>query len=131
MKEFFDKVLTWVKSNVLLSIIGLIAVIVIFFPKLFKGIFRTRPHADQWYTRAARERRKERKRPGRVLRSGVNGPKAGARRGRFLPRSVGMRKAGRTNRIIKSGVNRGKKAWQIKGSPEARRHMANIRRKRK
>ena len=35
------------------------------------------------------------------------------------------------NRIIKSGSNRGKKAWQIKGSPEARRHMAAIRRKRR
>jgi len=55
------------------------------------------------------------------------------RRRRSLPRSVGMRKVARTNRsfnrIIKTGRNRGKKAWQIKGSPEARRHMAAIRRK--
>jgi len=125
MKEFFDKALTWVKSNLLLSIIGLIAVITILFPKLLKGLFRTRPHADQWYTRAARERRKERKRPARP------GRRTFRTSPRPLPRSVGMSKVGRTNRIIKSGVHRGKKAWQIKGSPEARRHMAAIRRKRK
>ena len=123
MKEIFDKALTWVKSNVLLAIIGLIAVVVILFPKLLKGLFRTRPHADQWYTRAARERRKERKRPATRTRTVT---RVRTRSGKPLPRS-----AGRTNRIIKSGVNRGKKAWQIKGSPEARRHMANIRRKRK
>jgi|WetSurMetagenome_2_1015567.scaffolds.fasta_scaffold216976_4 hypothetical protein len=54
------------------------------------------------------------------------------RRRKVLPRSVGMSKARRTNvnRIIKSGRNRGKKAWQIKGSEAARRHMAAIRRKR-
>jgi hypothetical protein len=34
------------------------------------------------------------------------------------------------NTVIKSGKNRGKKAWQIKGSEAARRHMAAIRRKR-
>lgn len=57
-----------------------------------------------------------------------------SRRRRSLPRSVGLRKAtrskGSVNRIIKTGRHRGKKAWQIKGSPEARRHMALIRRKR-
>jgi len=59
------------------------------------------------------------------------------RRRRRLPRSVGMRRIGRpvrrrtsANRVIKSGRNRGKKAWQIKGSEAARRHMANIRRRR-
>lgn len=34
------------------------------------------------------------------------------------------------NSVIRTGANRGKKAWQIKGSDAARRHMANIRRKR-
>jgi len=38
---------------------------------------------------------------------------------------------GSYNRIIKTGANRGKKAWQIKGSPEARRRMAALRRIRK
>lgn len=57
------------------------------------------------------------------------------RRRKPLPRSVGLRKrvtrrAPGTNRIIKSGRNRGKKAWQVKGSEAARRHMAAIRRKR-
>lgn len=39
--------------------------------------------------------------------------------------------SGSYNRIIKTGRNRGKKAWQIKGSPEARRRMAALRRMRK
>ena len=55
------------------------------------------------------------------------------RRKPFL-RSVGMRKnnppAPASNRVIKSGRNRGKKAWYEKGSEAARRHMAAIRRKR-
>lgn len=53
------------------------------------------------------------------------------RKRRTLPRSVGMAKRRNINSVIKSGVNRGKKAWQIKGSEAARRHMAAIRRKRR
>jgi hypothetical protein len=50
----------------------------------------------------------------------------------FVPRSRGRRtkKSGSYNRVIKSGANRGKKAWQIKGSPEAKRRMATLRRMR-
>lgn len=59
------------------------------------------------------------------------GRKTYRRRRRTFPRSVGMRRRRSTNTIIKSGVNRGKKAWQIKGSEAARRHMAQIRRKRR
>jgi hypothetical protein len=40
------------------------------------------------------------------------------RRNRSIPRSVGRKRY----------AVRGKKAWQVKGSPAARRHMAQIRR---
>ena len=50
------------------------------------------------------------------------------RRRRALPRSVGVRRR-RTTRPRKQYTKGGKakKAWQIKGSPAARRHMARIR----
>jgi hypothetical protein len=38
---------------------------------------------------------------------------------------------GSYNRIVKSGRNAGKKAWQIKGSPAARARMARLRRMRR
>lgn len=55
------------------------------------------------------------------------------RRRRRTPRTVRKmrpvtRSRGSYNRVIKSGVNAGKKAWQIKGSPEAKRRMAALRR---
>ena len=59
--------------------------------------------------------------------------KRGARRRSVRRRPVGAiayRRKSSVNRVIKSGANRGKKAWQIKGSEAARRHMAAIRRKR-
>jgi len=52
-------------------------------------------------------------------------------RGARAVKSMGSARRRSVNTIIKSGPNRGKKAWQIKGSEAARRHMANIRRKRK
>jgi uncharacterized protein HemY len=126
MKDIFDNILSWVKSNMLMAIGIVIAVIVLLFPRMLKKLFRSRPHSDAWYTRAARERRKA-KRQGkpsyRLTRM------AGRRTGRYrkkIPRS-----AGNINRRIKSGPNAGKKAWQIKGSPEARRHMAAIRRRKR
>lgn len=65
----------------------------------------------------------------------ISGKVTRRRRRKPLPRSVGIRKVTRrrptsVNRVIRSGRNRGKKAWQIKGSEAARRHMAAIRRKR-
>jgi hypothetical protein len=51
------------------------------------------------------------------------------RRRRSLPRSVGMRRYSRSRRSYSKG-GRAKKPWQIKGSPAARRHMAQIRKKR-
>jgi hypothetical protein len=78
MKEFFDKVVTYIKEHKAVGIIAGVLLLFVLFKKL-KG-------------RAPRRRR------------------------RIIPRSVGMRKATRRT--------------SIKGSEAARRHMANIRRKR-
>lgn len=51
------------------------------------------------------------------------------RRHRTLPRSVGMRKYRRARRSYSRG-GKAKKPWQIKGSLAARRHMAQIRKRR-
>ena len=102
MNEFFNKALTWVKSNMILAIGLLLVTIVLFFPKLLGGLFR-KPRV--------------RHRPGYyALRSG-----------RTLPRSVGTGRR-RRNVVTKSG--RVKKPWQVKGSEAARRHMAKLRRMR-
>lgn len=57
-------------------------------------------------------------------------PKRRRRRAaRYVTKARTMnRSRGSYNRVIKSGVNAGKKAWQIKGSPEAKRRMAALRR---
>lgn len=105
MKEYFDKAKAWIMEH---KAVGILAGVLLLFIilKKFKGRTPRRRRISRIVTRSVTRRRKS------------------------LPRSVGMRKAGNSvNRIIKSGRHRGKKAWQIKGSPEARRHMAAIRRK--
>jgi hypothetical protein len=105
MGEFFNKAITYVKEHKAVGIIAGVLLLFVLFKKL-KGRTTRRRRIRHVATRSHTRRRS-------------------------IPRSVGMNKATRsTNRIIKSGRHRGKKAWQIKGSPEARRHMANIRRKR-
>jgi len=101
MKDLFDKIFAWIKANLLLSIGILVAVVVLFFPKLLKGLTG---------------RRRVRHRPGYYT----------ARSGRTLPRSVGTHRV--RKQYTKGG--RAKKPWQIKGSEAARRHMAKIRRMR-
>jgi len=110
MKDLFNKVLTWAKSNMLLAIGALLAVIMLFFPKLLKGLFGT-------------TRRRHRRIAGSPYSTGS--PYRRNKR-RTLPRSVGMRKIRR--QYTKGG--KVKKPWQIKGSIAARRHMAQIRRMR-
>ncbi len=98
MKETFDKVLNWIKSNILIAVGLLIVVVILFFPKVLRGLTGTR---------RIRHRRRFISLPYR-------------RRRRSLPRSVGMRK-----QYTKGG--KAKKPWQIKGSEAARRHMRRIR----
>jgi hypothetical protein len=105
MNEYITKAKTWFNEHKALGIGALVIVLFLIMKKL-------KP-------RTSRRRRISSARSRTV------------RRIKSIPRDVGMAKTGRSvNRIIKSGRYRGKKAWQIKGSPEARRHMAAIRRKR-
>jgi hypothetical protein len=104
MKEQIEKAKAWIMGHKQIAIIAGLVLLFVLFKKLKRSAPRRRRIIS--VTRSVTRRRKS------------------------LPRSVGMNKTGRSvNRIIKSGRHRGKKAWQIKGSPEARRHMAAIRRK--
>lgn len=95
MKEFFDKAWTWIKSNMLISIIGAAVVTMLFFPKLLK-------------LGTTRRRRR------RLATAG---------------RSYGVRYRKPRKPYTKGG--KAKKPWQIKGSLAARRHMAQIRRRKR
>jgi hypothetical protein len=105
MSEYIVKIKDWIANNKAVAIVIGVVVAFLAWKKLGKKTYRRKKR----YMKPTITRR-------RVSRSArVNKPAA---------RRVSV------NRIIKSGKNRGKKAWQIKGSPEARRHMALIRRKR-
>lgn len=102
MKEnIFDKVMNWVKSNPLMAAGAGLLAIILFFPKIF---------------RAARRRRSRRS----------YRPVVKYTRRRSLPRSVGLTRRGVPRKQYTKG-GKAKKAWQIKGSLAARRHMAQIR----
>jgi hypothetical protein len=97
METYITPVWNWIKSNMLIAGAIAIVLILVLFPKLLGGLFRTR-----------------RVRHRRVMSLPY-------RRRRSLPRSVG---------VARHRTKGAKKAWQIKGSPAARRHMAQIRRMR-
>jgi len=99
--EILNAAWNWIKANILISVVILIAVVLVFFPKMLKGLFG-----------APRLRRRR-----------VAASRPAIRRRRTLPRSVGMRKS--KPAYHKSG--KVKKPWQIKGSEAARRHMRKIR----
>lgn len=99
MNTFLTSVWTWIKANLVLSIVIGLGVLLIFFPKVLKGLFG--------HTRRVRHHR-------RVIPY--------IRHRRHLPRSVGVPGSHRRHT---PGT---KRPWQIKGSLAARRHMAQIRR---
>jgi hypothetical protein len=115
MNNFFTKIFTWIKANLLLAIGILIAVVVLFFPKLLRGLTGRRRirHRRGYYSRAGRR---------------VSARTYFRRPRRTLPRSVGIRRSRTRRQYTKGG--KVKKPWQIKGSIAARRHMARIRRMR-
>jgi hypothetical protein len=101
MSAIFTTIINWVKSNLYIAIgIGVALIAAIYF--LF---FKKSPR-----------RRVRHHRPARVI----------YRRNRSLPRSVGMHRSRPRARRMKGA----KKPWQIKGSLAAKRHMAQIRRRR-
>jgi hypothetical protein len=100
---------TWIKNNLMISILVGVAAIALLFPKVLKGLFgpeRRKVHHRASATRMAYT--------------------TYARRRRALPRSVGMHKV---RRHITRRSKGSKKPWQIKGSLAARRHMALIRKR--
>jgi len=108
--EYFEKIKAWIMANKTIAIIAGAIIAFLVFGKQFKKLFGGSPR------RRRRSSVRIVNRPRRTKRVTVNAPKG---------RSTSY------NRIIKSGKNRGKKAWQIKGSPEARRRMAALRRMRR
>lgn len=103
MNTFITNTIAWVKAHLVIAIVILIAIVVIFFPKLLRKLTGTRRRIHHRTYKALP-----------------------ARRRRSIPRSVGMHKTRR--QYTKGG--KAKKAWQIKGSLAARRHMAQIRKMR-
>lgn len=94
MSDTINKVIAWIKNNILISVLILLAVMFMFFRKQLNGLLGIK--------RRVKHRRAT------------------------LPRSVGTaRRRRKTTVLNKSG--KPKKAWQIKGSEAARRHMARIR----
>lgn len=108
--EYFDKIKAWIMANKTIAIIIGAVVAFLVFGKQLNKMFGGSP----------RRRR-------RTSLKVVNRPRRIKRVSRPVVRSTNKS----YNRIIKSGKNRGKKAWQIKGSPEARRRMAALRRMRR
>ena len=104
MNTFFISVWTWIKANLLLSAgIALVLVYVLFHKSINKMIAPHRVRHRPGYHRSITQ-------PNRTLRRNRN---------RTLPRSVGLNKNGTR-----------KKPWQIAGSAAAKRHMAEIRKRR-
>lgn len=107
MNDIFTKVITWIKANLIIAVIGAFILIMLLFPKLLRGLF-------------VKKRVKH-----RISKVKTVAP----RRRRSLPRSVGMSKIRRRNKPAQYNKSVShKKPWQIKGSVAARRHMAQIRR---
>lgn len=107
MSDLFTKIAAWIKANTLISI--LIGIVVLFMVtghklgNLLGGKRKVRHHRT-------------------ISRT--------APRRRSLPRSVSMHKVKRSNKAAYNKNGSKKKPWQIAGSLAARRHMAEIRRKR-
>ena len=80
MKEFFTKVLTWIKANMIISIVIALVVVVFFFGKTLKKLFFGTHH----------------KRPRHYALKQVSDTRTLSRRNsrKPLPRSVSMHKAG-------------------------------------
>jgi hypothetical protein len=100
---------TWIKNNLIISIVVGIVAILLFFPKIFKGLLGSTPRR--------RKRRPLRSAHSENIRRAIRAPR---RRRSFTPRRSTVRRK----------MKGSKKPWQIKGSLAARRHMALIRKRR-
>ena len=116
MKDLFDKIMTWIKSNVLMAaLIGLVVIVVFFGSKVKRLLFGS-------------SRRRRRRNP--VTRSVTR-----TRSRRSLPRSVGTRANGKGYPAAGGGYipfkyNKDgtiKKAWQVGGTVAAKSRMSRLR----
>lgn len=111
--DTINKIIAWIKGNLLLAVGIALGAVILFFPKLLKSLFssprRRRRGPRKYYVKRRRV----------SMRKYYNAPR------RRLPRSVSTSK----KRLYSKGGKK-KKPWQIKGSIAARRHMAQLRRMR-
>jgi len=103
MQTTFNNIIAWVKANILLSVGILIAVVLVFFPKVLHHLFGGKRRVRHHYIGARRV----------SARTYYHRPR------RSLPRSVGTRRR---------RAHGPKKPWQVKGSRAAKLHMAKLRR---
>jgi hypothetical protein len=125
MNNFFSNAIAWIKANIIITIVILLAVILLFFPRLLKGLFGGssghRPGFVKSHTR------------GGSLKAGWRPDGTGGwtqraksvkhrrtKSGKPIPRSVGTKRK----------TKKGKPARLIKGSKEAKAWMAKIRKMR-
>lgn len=104
-----DKVFEWIKGNKLLAGLGALAIVLLFFPKVLRGIFGSSP----------------RRRHRRNVHKAITGTYRRRRRVRRNKPAVRRRRTTTHRR----GTGK-KKPWQIKGSLAAKRYMARLRRRR-
>jgi len=125
MKEIFDKIIGFVKTNWIISALVVLVFVFLIFPKQVKRIFGGRPHADSWYTKAAREKR--------VLKK-AGKTKSKTKSGKALPRSAGKgsgkgypKVGGGFVPFVKNKDGSIKKAAFVSGTIAARNRMKKIR----
>lgn len=119
MNETFSKIVNWIKSNMLLSIIVGLVVIIVLFGRKLKSLFFRSQH---------KRRRKNLK----VKRG------SGTRMRKPIPRSVGIRASGKGYPAAGGGYipfkrNKDgtiKKAWQVAGTLAAKSRMNRLRKAR-
>ena len=131
MREFFNGILSFIKTNYIISALVGIVFIFLFFPRLFKGLTGKRrvKHRPGW--KFAKSNPRAVKKP-RRRRAG------GTRSGKPMPRSVGTRSSKKGYPKVGGGYipfkkNKDgsiKKAWQVGGTVAAKSRMSKLRRAR-
>lgn len=54
MGDLFNKIFGWVKANIMLSIVALLAVVLLFFPRLFRKVFSAPRRRRRYNTRSGK-----------------------------------------------------------------------------
>lgn len=117
-----EKIITWIKANIMLAVIALVAVVFLFGKQLKKLLFgttrRRRRRRPLYKTASVTRRRTRRTAPRKALPRSV-----GTRRGNGYPAAGGGTIPYKYN---KDGTI--KKAWQVGGTLAAKQRMSRLRR---